>query len=939
MFAVPDHLLIRRRAGDGGHTPPQIYRFGPFVLDRENYALARDGVPVEVQPKVVDLLLALIERGGELCTREHLFGTVWPDVVVGDDALSQMLMKARQALGDSPRSPCWIRTVHGRGYRFVGEVTTGEAPVLPAGVFGREVELAQARQALEAGARLITWTGPGGIGKTTLARVLLAEREGWFVDVSPAVDEVDLATRIAEALGQPIPAGDGGALERLRASLAAARGVLVLDNAETGLKDVRRALELWMPACTGVAFVVTSRVALGVAGEEVHAVGPLSPSAGVALLRDRIERRDPVRAGAVSDPELEALAAAVDGHPLALDLVSTRVQVASPAHLVGLLPDRLEVIATDHPERSGRHRSLDALLESSWEDLSVSQRAALVRLAAFRGPVDAALAEAVLPDGEDPLGVLEHLEARSWLISGGSGLRMLLLVRAWVEQTPEGRAGADEARERHARAVLGAAPSWEELPIGGIGIAAQGLLGRLAADLTAVMASPDPSTAAEAALRLALLRDAHGLGLEALALVDRLDVDALPPRLGARAELAASLFLRGGVSAREGLQRARRAEERAREAGASDLLRYAWVRQADACFVLGEAAAARELCGRVLGAAPPEDHVTVRAYSILGKVLRRLAEPGAEDAHREGLRVARRLDDDNLLQSLHNDLATSLGRLGRLDESLRHTREALAAARRAGRAVPVVGLGSNLAFALRRAGRTAEARGVLFEALEQARTLGDLHLHGFVAMGAANAVADLGDTDDSLPLYDEATSAFEEIPRPAAAAGSELNRALTLVCAGRGTEGRRLLAEVLRVGTSLADPVLRYRAHFALAAAALLAREPEETLAQADAGIALVGRSEGSEWRVLRLALRGGALALAGDRAGSEAFAQLAPDLDGLQGAAPWRARALEALVLEPGEARRRLAEVEASGWPAQDRLLRALIALVRTKHGHRPGS
>ena len=98
------------------------YRFGPFTVDRAAYRLTRDGQPVDVTPKLLDLLLHLLDHAGTLVTKEALLDALWPDANVTDNALTQAVSELRQALGDDASAPRFIKTVARRGYRFVAPV-------------------------------------------------------------------------------------------------------------------------------------------------------------------------------------------------------------------------------------------------------------------------------------------------------------------------------------------------------------------------------------------------------------------------------------------------------------------------------------------------------------------------------------------------------------------------------------------------------------------------------------------------------------------------------------------------------------------------------------------------------------------------------------------------------------------------------------------------
>jgi DNA-binding winged helix-turn-helix (wHTH) protein len=101
----------------------RIYEFGPFRLDTDSYALLRDGRPVTLTRKAVEMLIVLIEHRGEVLEKESLLRRLWPDTTVEDSNLTQNIYMIRQALGEGAQQQTYIETVPKRGYRFVAEVT------------------------------------------------------------------------------------------------------------------------------------------------------------------------------------------------------------------------------------------------------------------------------------------------------------------------------------------------------------------------------------------------------------------------------------------------------------------------------------------------------------------------------------------------------------------------------------------------------------------------------------------------------------------------------------------------------------------------------------------------------------------------------------------------------------------------------------------------
>lgn len=105
---------------------PSMFRFGEFELNLDRYELRNSGAPVKAEPRVLEVLNYLIEHRDRVVPKEELLDKLWPDVHVSESALTTAIRDARRALGDSPTEPRWIRTVYGRGFRFVGAV--GDAP-------------------------------------------------------------------------------------------------------------------------------------------------------------------------------------------------------------------------------------------------------------------------------------------------------------------------------------------------------------------------------------------------------------------------------------------------------------------------------------------------------------------------------------------------------------------------------------------------------------------------------------------------------------------------------------------------------------------------------------------------------------------------------------------------------------------------------------------
>src|SRR5712691_9938615 len=241
--------------------PDASYRFGPFVADRTGYRVLRDGDPLDLTPKLLDLLFHLLDHSATLVTKEALLEALWPDANVTENALAQAMSELRQALGDDPGAPTFIKTVARRGYRFIAPVTR---------VDGREhARLRTSADAADADAA----------GRT------IAVMD--FVNVTGDADSAWLAAGIAETVTGDLRALDHfRVVDRWRVMEAARRTSGSLEEMAADLRA--RLAVVGSYQRHGDRIRITARVVDVVSGEALADAKVDGPLDGIFALQDQV---------------------------------------------------------------------------------------------------------------------------------------------------------------------------------------------------------------------------------------------------------------------------------------------------------------------------------------------------------------------------------------------------------------------------------------------------------------------------------------------------------------------------------------------------------------------------------------------------------------------------------------------------------------------------
>jgi predicted ATPase len=266
--------------------------------------------------------------------------------------------------------------------------------------------------------RLVTVTGPGGVGKTRLAGQVARAVAGrfadgaWLAELAPAGDAAQVAGVVAAALGvreQPgVPVAEAVARVLARRQL-----LLVLDNCEHVIGAAAELCAGLLAACDDVRVLATSREPLQPAGEARYRLGPLAlpghgDSAGgseaVALFTDRARQADAhFTLDGQAGPAVERLVATLDGMPLAIELAAARVEAVGAVQLADRLDDGFGLLAGGDRLAPGRHRSLAAAVEWSYRLLGEQEQRVFRAVSVFPGPFTLEAAEAVAGPGAGPV--------------------------------------------------------------------------------------------------------------------------------------------------------------------------------------------------------------------------------------------------------------------------------------------------------------------------------------------------------------------------------------------------------------------------------------------------------------------------------------------------------------------------------------------------------
>jgi len=447
-------------------TPARPASAAALAIDRTTRQVYRHDQALAVGVRAYELLIALIDAGGQVLSAEELRRRVWADKAVGENNLRVQLTLLRRVLG-----PEAIVHHRGQGYQLALTIVEHDSPAAPVGddapaaaqdplpeapwpLVGRDRCLAEVSARLASHQR-VTLIGPPGVGKSGLALAAARAAVGesglpvCWIHLAPLRDGLQLASAIRSVL--PLDISGPLSLERVALALGEREGLLVLDTCEHLLSLVTAFCDRLLRVAPHVRVLATSRKGLRCAGEQLLVVPPLEmpdqaheatlpqvrASAACQLFEMRVRSADPrFRLTPANAPVVADICRHLDGNPLALVLAASRVPSVGLLDLRDSLDQRLTWVRPPLDDEE-RHQSLQAALDSSHALLRAAEQRLLWVISVFDGPFGLDEARAVA-HAEPALDRVSLVDAMATLVEHGL-----------VEVDGDSLLGAESARARY----------------------------------------------------------------------------------------------------------------------------------------------------------------------------------------------------------------------------------------------------------------------------------------------------------------------------------------------------------------------------------------------------------------------------------------------------------------------------------------------------------
>src|SRR5262245_21361703 len=410
-----------------------VFTSGNCEIDLGCRELRVHGNAAPLGGRAFEIVEVLALSAGELVTKDELMDRVWPGATVMEGTLHVHVTAIRKALGPFR---ALLKTESGRGYRLLGdwavrrhdapivrwvgrrrrgtaEVSTSNLPAMITRLIGRSADVRQLQELVSA-YRIVCLTGPGGIGKTTLAlEVARLVRDqfddgAWLVELASLADPDVVPSAVAGAMGLQLEATTISS-ETVARAIAGRKILLVIDNCEHLIGAVAAMVEILARLCPQMTIFATSREILRVEGEYAYRVPPLVVPAHDQVDADQIlahsapelfvARAKEQGSDFSSDPKgllaIASICRHLDGIPLALELAAAHAATLGTEQVDAALRGRLAPLKNRRRTTIPRHHTLHATLDWSYNLLSRPERKLLQRLAVFSGNFSLAAATAV----------------------------------------------------------------------------------------------------------------------------------------------------------------------------------------------------------------------------------------------------------------------------------------------------------------------------------------------------------------------------------------------------------------------------------------------------------------------------------------------------------------------------------------------------------------
>ena len=496
--ATPEPGLPSRTPSNATALAEGEISFASFRLRPSQQLLLDGDRPASIGARALDILITLVERAGDLVSKDELIGRAWPNVSVEEGNLRTQMAIIRKALRDGEAGARYIVTVPGRGYRFVAPVsraaarqktTVSDEFVSPAShiptrltrVIGRADSISEVASRLSR-RRFTTIVGPGGIGKTTVALAVAEQQTGFykdgicFVDLASLIDPATMPNTLATMLGVAITSKD--TLVDLIAHLRDKHFLLVLDSCERFVEAAAVLAEKLLKGTRDLHVLATSREPLRADGEAIYRLTPLTTPSGSDRLSAEQALGFPAvelfveRATSSADtfelidddvPVVADICRQLDGIALAIELAAGRVNTLGVKGVAGYLTDRFRLLTRGKRTALPRHQTLEATLDWSYETLPPRERATLRRLSVFPGNFAMDAACAIVPDDDigtgEVLDIVDELVSKSLVSADVRGVerayRLLDTTRAYAAKKLIESGEPGPIAQRHAEYCLG----------------------------------------------------------------------------------------------------------------------------------------------------------------------------------------------------------------------------------------------------------------------------------------------------------------------------------------------------------------------------------------------------------------------------------------------------------------------------------------------------